>query len=105
MASWTDHPVRGVIAGLLNRDGELVMIGRTVPLTSTQSAELAAALPGRAGPPRPDEISPQRWGGRDSLKPLTKVTPTVVPELSAVLSTSTASPRSRTRPTPWNNSP
>ncbi|ONI79064.1 hypothetical protein BWI15_00360 [Kribbella sp. ALI-6-A] len=39
--------------------------------------------PARAGHPWPDEISSQRWGGRDSKKPLTKVRPDVVVEVSA----------------------
>lgn len=72
-----------MIAGLY-RDGELVIVGRTVPLSSAQSEQLAAVL-SPAGPdhPWPDEISSQRWGGRDSKKPLTKVDPTVVVEVSA----------------------
>ncbi|MEV0287944.1 ATP-dependent DNA ligase [Kribbella sp. NPDC050820] len=72
-----------VIAGLY-RDGELVIVGRTVPLSWAQSEQLAAVL-SPAGPdhPWPDEISSQRWGGRDSKKPLTKVDPTVVVEVSA----------------------
>jgi hypothetical protein len=72
-----------LIAGLY-RSGDLVVVGRTVPLTPTQSAELAAVLrPAKTSHPWPDEISSQRWGGRDSKKPLTKVAPVVVAEVTA----------------------
>jgi hypothetical protein len=72
-----------VIAGRY-RGSDLVVVGRTVPLTAKQSAELGALLrPARRGHPWPDEISSARWGGRDSKKPLTKVQPTVVVEVSA----------------------
>lgn len=77
-----EHP-EVVIAGRYRGD-ELVMVGRTVGLTTAQSAELAALLrPARPRHPWPDEVSSQRWGGRDSRKPLTKVEPTVVVEVSA----------------------
>jgi ATP-dependent DNA ligase len=77
-----DHP-EVVIAGRY-RGGDLVMVGRTVPLTAAQSAELGAVLrPARRGHPWPDEITSQRWGGKDSKKPLTKVQPTVVAEVLA----------------------
>jgi ATP-dependent DNA ligase len=72
-----------VIAGRCDED-DLVMVGRTVPLTVTQSAELGAVLrPARRDHPWPDEIASQRWGGKDSKKPLTKVQPTVVVEVLA----------------------
>jgi ATP-dependent DNA ligase len=72
-----------VIAGRYRGD-DLVVIGRTVPLTAAQSAELGAVLrPAKRGHPWPDEIASQRWGGRDSKKPLTKVQPTVVVEVLA----------------------
>jgi hypothetical protein len=73
-----------VIAGLYNADGEPTVIGRTVPLKPEQSAQLAAVLkPATGGHPWPDEITSYRWGGRDSKKPLVKVQPTVVAEVSA----------------------
>ena len=73
-----------VIAGAYDADGVLTVIGRTVPLKPEQSAQLAAVLrPAKRGHPWPDEISSQRWGGRDSKKPLVKVQPTVVAEVSA----------------------
>ncbi|MET7284180.1 ATP-dependent DNA ligase [Kribbella sp. NPDC005582] len=72
-----------VVAGLYRGD-DLVVVGRTVPLSPAQSRELAAVLsPAKQGHPWPDEISSQRWGGRDSKKPLTKVDPVVVAEVSA----------------------
>ncbi|WP_272941260.1 hypothetical protein [Kribbella flavida] len=38
-----------------------------MPLTAAQSAELGAVLrPARRGHPWPDEITSQRWGGKDS---------------------------------------
>jgi hypothetical protein len=59
-----------VIAGLYREAGELGQVGRTVPLTAAQSAQLGAVLsPARPDHPWPDEITSYRWGGRDSLKP------------------------------------
>ncbi|GAA3144598.1 hypothetical protein GCM10010530_75290 [Kribbella aluminosa] len=73
-----------VIAGLYTGEGELVVVGRTVPLKPDQSAQLAAVLrPATSGHPWPDEITSYRWGGPDSKKPLTKVQPTVVAEVAA----------------------
>jgi hypothetical protein len=72
-----------VIAGRYRGD-DLVVIGRTVPLTEAQSAELGAVLrPANRGHPWPDEIASQRWGGRDPKKPLTKLQSTVVVEVLA----------------------
>ena len=77
------HP-EVVIAGLYDTNGVLTVIGRTIPLKPDQSAQLAAVLkPAKRGHPWPDEISSQRWGGRDSKKLLVKVQPTVVAEVSA----------------------
>jgi ATP-dependent DNA ligase len=73
-----------VIAGAYDADGVLTVIGRTVPLKPEQSVKLAAVLePAKRGHPWLDEISSQRWRGRDSKKPLTKVQPTVVAEVRA----------------------
>ena len=47
-----------VIAGR-HRGDELVMVGRTVPLTAPQLAALVR--PGSAEHPWPDEVSSQRW--------------------------------------------
>jgi hypothetical protein len=72
-----------VIAGLY-RGGDLVVVGRTVPLDPRQTAELGKLLqPAKPGHPWPDEIIAQRWGGKDSQKPLTKVEPLVVAEVTA----------------------
>lgn len=77
------HP-NVVIAGAYDADGVLTVIGRTVPLKPEQSAQLAAVVkPAGRGHPWPDEISSQRWGGRDTKKPLVKVQPTVVAEVNA----------------------
>jgi hypothetical protein len=77
------HP-EVVIAGLYTDQGELVVVGRTVPLKPDQSAQLAALLsPATSGHPWPDEITSYRCGGPDSKKPLTKVEPTVVAEVTA----------------------
>ena len=72
-----------VIAGRY-RDGELVVVGRTSPLSPAQAAELAAVLEA-AGPdhPWPDRIGTGRFGGGRLSVPLTKVRPTVVVEVSA----------------------
>ena len=66
------------------RDGELVVVGRTSPLTPRQSAELAAVL-GPAGEdhPWPDRIGTGRFGGGRLSVPLTRVDPSVVVEVSA----------------------
>jgi hypothetical protein len=72
-----------VIAGLYRGD-DLVVVGRTVTLDPRQAAELGKLLqPAKPGHPWPDEISSQRWGGKDSKKPLTKVEPLVVAEVTA----------------------
>jgi hypothetical protein len=72
-----------VIAGLFRGD-DLVIVGRTVPLDPRQAAELGKLLqPAKPGTPWPDEISSQRWGGKDSKKPLTKVEPLLVAEVTA----------------------
>jgi hypothetical protein len=56
-----DHP-EVVIAGRYH-DGELVQVGRTVPLTAMQAAELAAVLvPDRGAHPWPDEIGTRPLG-------------------------------------------
>jgi ATP-dependent DNA ligase len=75
------HPTT-VIAGL-HRSGELVVVGRTVPLTATQSAELGAVLdPAGADHPWPPQISSGRFGGRSTV-PTTRADPVVVAEVSA----------------------
>ncbi|GAB2580482.1 hypothetical protein [Kribbella endophytica] len=72
-----------VIAGRY-RAGELLMVGRTVPLDNDQSRQLGAVLrAARRGHPWPDEIASVRWGGKDSKRPLTKVRPDVVVEVLA----------------------
>ncbi|TCO33048.1 ATP dependent DNA ligase-like protein [Kribbella steppae] len=72
-----------VIAGRY-RAGELVMVGRTVPLSVADSHQLGAVLrPATRGHPWPDEIASVLWGGKDSKKPLTKVRPDVVVEVLA----------------------
>ncbi|HEX2072167.1 MAG TPA: ATP-dependent DNA ligase [Geodermatophilus sp.] len=66
------------------RDGELVVVGRTSPLSPRQAAELAAVLR-PAGPehPWPDRIGTGRFGGGRLSVPLTRVQPDVVVEVSA----------------------
>jgi ATP-dependent DNA ligase len=73
-----------VIASLYTADGELVVIGRTVPLKPAQSAQVGAVLSSAgAEHPWPDEVSSQRWGGPNARKPLTTVQPTVIAEVTA----------------------
>ena len=61
-------------------------IGRTVPLKLDQSGQLAAVLtPAESGPPWPDEFTSYRWGGADVKKPLVKVQPNLVVEVTAPL--------------------
>jgi ATP-dependent DNA ligase len=66
------------------RDGELVVVGRTSPLSPAQSAELAAVLrPAGDDHPWPDRIGTGRFGGGRLSVPLTRVAPEVVVEVSA----------------------
>jgi ATP-dependent DNA ligase len=66
------------------RDGELVVVGRTSPLSPAQSAELAAVLtPAGEEHPWPERIGTGRFGGGRLSVPLTRVKPEVVVEVSA----------------------
>ena len=66
------------------RDGELVVVGRTSPLSPQQAAELAAVLrPADDDHPWPERIGTGRFGGGRLSVPLTRVEPTVVVEVSA----------------------
>jgi ATP-dependent DNA ligase len=72
-----------LVAGRL-RDGELVVVGRTSPLSAEQAAELAAVLtPAGADHPWPERIGTGRFGGGRLSVPLTRVQPSVVVEVSA----------------------
>ncbi len=66
------------------RDGELVVVGRTSPLSPAAAAELAAVLT-PAGPdhPWPERIGTGRFGGGRLSVALTRVEPGVVVEVSA----------------------
>ncbi|MBM7806718.1 ATP-dependent DNA ligase [Geodermatophilus bullaregiensis] len=66
------------------RDGELVVVGRTGPLSPAAAAELAAVLT-PAGPdhPWPERIGTGRFGGGRLSVALTRVQPDVVVEVSA----------------------
>jgi ATP-dependent DNA ligase len=66
------------------RDGELVVVGRTSPLSPAQAAELAAVLrPAGEDHPWPDRIGTGRFGGGRLSVALTRVAPDVVVEVSA----------------------
>jgi ATP-dependent DNA ligase len=66
------------------RDGELVVVGRTSPLSPRQSAELAAVLtPATSDHPWPDRIGTGRFGGGRLSVALTRVEPSTVVEVSA----------------------
>jgi ATP-dependent DNA ligase len=93
--SWeTTEVVAGGVIGPLERPGqlvagryrggELVVVGRTAPLSPAQAAELAAVL-SPAGPdhPWPDRIGTGRFGGGRLSVPLTRVDPVAVVEVSA----------------------
>jgi len=55
-------------------ENELVQVGRSVPVTTAQAADLAAVLTAaRRGHPWPDEIGPGRWRKPGTTVPLTKV--------------------------------
>src|SRR3712207_6936038 len=66
------------------RDGELVVVGRTSPLSPAQSAELADVLT-PAGPdhPWPERIGTGAFGGGRLSVPLARVRPDLVVEVSA----------------------
>jgi hypothetical protein len=84
-----------VIAGLYRGD-DLVVVGRTVSLDPRQAAEIGKLLqPAKAGHSWPDEISSQRWGGKDSKRPLTKVE--LLPGAKHAPATRTATVRSELR--------
>ena len=73
-----------LIAGLRRANGDLVNVGRTVPLKPAQSKKVAAAVrPAQPGHPWPDMIGNSRFGGGRDKVPLTKVEPTVIAEVSA----------------------
>ena len=77
-----DNPSQ-LVAGRY-RDGELVVVGRTSPLSPAQSAELAAVLTAAGSDhPWPDRIGTGRFGGGRLSVPLTRVAPEVVVEVSA----------------------
>jgi ATP-dependent DNA ligase len=66
------------------RDGELVVVGRTSPLSPAQAAELAAVLtPAGADHPWPERIGTGAFGGGRLSVALTRVEPSVVVEVSA----------------------
>lgn len=65
------------------RDGELVVVGRTSPLSPRQSTELAEVLtPAGEEHPWPARIGTGRFGGGRLSVPLTRVRPDVVVEVS-----------------------
>ncbi|TFV54048.1 ATP-dependent DNA ligase [Geodermatophilus sp. DF01-2] len=66
------------------RDGELVVVGRTSPLSPAHSAELAAVLrPAAPDHPWPDRIGAGAFGGGRLSVSLTRVHPDAVVEVSA----------------------
>ena len=72
-----------IVVGRYTDSGQLVIVGRSVPLSAAQSTSLATILqPAGPGHPWPDTVISSRFGnGRDRVT-LTKVTPTVVAEVS-----------------------
>jgi ATP-dependent DNA ligase len=72
-----------VIAGLHDANGQLAIVGRTVPLSRIQRESLAAVLqPALSSHPWPNEIGTGHFGGGDTVA-ITRVEPTVVVEVSA----------------------
>lgn len=72
-----------IIAGLY-RGGQLVIVGRSVPLSTSQSRSLAAVLePAGADHPWPDSIIANRFSNTRDRTNLTKVAPRIVAEVSA----------------------
>jgi ATP-dependent DNA ligase len=73
-----------LVVGRYTADGDLVVVGRTSPLSPRQADEVAAVLT-PAGPdhPWPERIGTGRFGGGRLTVPLTRVEPEVVVEVSA----------------------
>jgi len=72
-----------IIAGRYTQDGQLVIVGRSVPLSPAQSISLAAVLePAEPGHPWPDTVISSRFGNKRDRVALTKVRPIVVAEVS-----------------------
>jgi ATP-dependent DNA ligase len=77
-----EHPEVLVCGRYRGRDLEIV--GRTVPLTPPQAAEVAAAVtPAGARHPWPDEIGAGHWGRGAKKVAVVKVKPVVVAEVAA----------------------
>lgn len=78
-----EQPVR-LILGLVDGAGRLRVAGATHPLSSRESAELAAVLVGADDHPWPAELSTRQLG-RFSREPvaITRVEPTVIVEVEA----------------------
>jgi len=77
------HHPEVVIAGRYRGD-QLVQVGRTVPLSAEQSADLGSVLePAGEDHPWPDELGVGRWAKPGATVPLTRVAPAVVAEVSA----------------------
>ncbi len=73
-----------VVAGLHDTGGELVIVGRTVPLTAVQARALSEVLHPPVGPhPWPQVIGSGRFGGAGSQVPITHVDPVVIAEVTA----------------------
>lgn len=80
---WPIQRPHAVVAGLV-RDGELVIVGRTVPLDERQAAELAAVLrPAGPGHPWSDHSGAGHFSSSREAVALTRVDLTVVVEVSA----------------------
>jgi hypothetical protein len=78
-----DHPQPTAVIAGVQRDGELVIVGRTGPLSAAQSRDLAAQLsPAGADHPSPNEIGSGVFGYRQRV-PITKVSPVLVLEVAA----------------------
>ncbi len=78
------HRPDAVVAGLYTDAGELVVVGRSVPLSPAQSKSLGSVLTPPAGQhPWPDAIGSGRFGGSREEIVLTKVAPVVVVEVTA----------------------
>lgn len=73
-----------VVAGLRNTAGELVIVGRTGPLTAVQARALSELLQPPVGPhPWPAVIGSGHFGGSGSQVSITHVEPGVVVEVAA----------------------
>jgi ATP-dependent DNA ligase len=73
-----------IVAGLVDGDDQLIIVGRSTPLSVAQARSLAPVLRAPTGPhPWPDKIASGGFGGGRDKVAITHVDPVVVVEVTA----------------------